>query len=216
VRRPIPPAQLEVRQWVPLLEAVARTATAKPGYHGTLAAGVLPVALDTCRALLQQRSAGVREGNTWGIVGGAVDSLAQPGHPSTAEDFAYLNAPGQEAEKDRALRETAAREFREETGRLPAQVLDPFYVFRPPSAPFEYHDFLGTVPAEFKPKPESGAAWEASGYAWVGIPDLLSAAEAGEYKGVPLHSGLRDALQDPAAQQLLKQADAQCQHGTLK
>lgn len=101
------------------------SALASTGFFGRQAAGCIPVAADTGRAMLVLRSGLVQEPFTWGTVGGAHHSW------EPAED---------------AVR----RELIEETGYDgPAEML-PLFVFR--SGSFSYSNFVAVVECEFVPE----------------------------------------------------------------
>lgn len=112
-------------------------------FWGKQGAGILLVAQDTGRVLLTLRSSNVKEPNTWGIPGGAMD----------------------EGETDPA--EAAKREASEELGFNGELIkLVPAYVFKIKN--FEYHNFLGLVPTEFEPTLD----WENSRALWFDIDRL--------------------------------------------
>jgi len=145
----------------------------------------------TRRVLLQKRSEGVRDGGTWGIFGGAVNSIGKMQDiPSNAEDYKwYQKHP---FEKERALRETALKELHEESGYDGTVELFEYHVFRDKGAPFEYHDFVGIVTSEFEPKPVEEADWEHSGHMWVDLDDLFCFEVA--FPGETLHPGFKESL----------------------
>lgn len=90
------------------------------------AAGVLFVASSTGRVLLALRSPYVRAPNCWSVVGGTINDGEKP-------------------------HEAALREAHEEIGYTGPVVLIPSLLYtRPPR--FAYHNFIGLVPTEFKPK----------------------------------------------------------------
>jgi 8-oxo-dGTP pyrophosphatase MutT (NUDIX family) len=95
----------------------------KTAYWGTSGAGVLAVAEDTGRFLVALRGKDTREPGTWGTIGGRRD-------------------PG-----DKTLKDTALREFREETGYEGDIDLVPVLDFEDPGR-FKYRNFVGVLPQE--------------------------------------------------------------------
>jgi 8-oxo-dGTP pyrophosphatase MutT (NUDIX family) len=90
------------------------------------AAGILFLAASTGRILLGFRSSAVRAPHRWSVIGGSIERGEGP-------------------------EEAAVREAREEVKYLGPIVLVPSYVYvRPPK--FSYHNFIGLVPAQFRPK----------------------------------------------------------------
>ena len=113
------------------------------GFWGNAGAGVLAIAADTGKILVQLRSGSVEEPYTYGVVGGAVKASDVSG-----------------------FERAASEEFEEETGaRL--QKLIPAFRFQ--SGHFVYQNFIGIVPSEFQPRMN----WEADGYEWVTWEELL-------------------------------------------
>lgn len=94
-------------------------------FWGSQGAGAIFMAEDTGRILLQHRSSYVNEPNTWGVIGGAIDSGEDP-------------------------KEAMEREVQEETGYHGPMKSESLYTFK--SGKFRYHNFLVTVPHEFEPK----------------------------------------------------------------
>lgn len=124
-------------------------------FWGKRGAGALLLAKDTGKILVLHRSRRVLEPGTWGIAGGAIDSRENP--------------------------ETAARrEIREELGYSGKVKMYPAYVFQ--KGTFRYHNFIGVVPAEFKPK----LNWENQGYRWVSPNELPK----------PVHFGLEALVRE--------------------
>jgi 8-oxo-dGTP diphosphatase len=93
-------------------------------FWGSQGAGAVFLAEDTGRILIQHRSAYVNEPNTWGVIGGAIDSGEDP-------------------------QEAMQREVQEETGYHGPMRVEKLYVFQ--SGKFRYTNFLVTVPHEFSP-----------------------------------------------------------------
>ena len=137
-----------------------------PDYWGRLASGVLPMARATRRFLLALRSQQVYEPGTWGTIGGKVEWGESP------ED-------------------AAVREFREETRSRAHVELLPLFIYSDEDAGFEYHNHLGVIPREFKPR----ANWETAAWAWLTL-DVLLAVE-------PKHFGLDALLADEESLQAL-------------
>lgn len=112
-------------------------------FWGKQGAGILLIAQDTGRVLLTLRSSYVKEPNTWGIPGGAMD------------------------EGETNPEEAARREAREELGFDGELIkLIPAYVFKIKN--FEYHNYIGLVPTEFTPTLD----WENSRALWFDIDKL--------------------------------------------
>lgn len=131
-------------------------------YWGRAAAGILPVARATGRFLVALRSGRVMEPHTWGVIGGKVE----PGESPT---------------------EAAVREFREETRSRARIELAPLFVYRDDDAGFSYHNHLGVIPREFKPRRN----WETDQWAWLSLEELLELE--------PKHYGLEALLSDEAS-----------------
>jgi len=110
-------------------------------FWGRRGAGALLLARDTGRVLALRRSRSVMEPRTWGIAGGAIDS-------------------GEDPEK------SARREVQEELDYYGPVEMHPAHVFQ--SDAFRYHNFIGIVPVEFKPR----LNWENDLYRWVDIDEM--------------------------------------------
>jgi len=121
-------------------------------FWGNFGAGVLPIAKDTGRVLLNHRSSAVNEPNTWGVWGGKVDDAE-----SGAMNFSAV----------------AQREFCEEAGYCGAIQIIPGYVFQ--THGFEYHNFFGIIPREFEPRIPAEHRWETQGWKWVSVDEIGSA-----------------------------------------
>ena len=121
---------------------------ADESFWGNVGAGVLPIAQDTGRILLNYRSAYVNEPHTWGVWGGKVDF----------EDGDY--------------QQEAQREFIEESGYAGSIRLIPSFVFR--TRGFEYHNFIGVIPKEFEPKIDRQHQWETESYQWFSLEELAN------------------------------------------
>lgn len=105
------------------------------------AAGVLFLARDTGRCLLQLRNADKRQRHTWGFFGGTLERGETP----------Y---------------EAIQRELREEIGFVPELTkLNPIDVFQSSDKNFYYYSFVAVVDQEFHPVLNK----ESAGYAWVNI-----------------------------------------------
>lgn len=107
----------------------------------TVAAGVVFLALDTQRCLLQLRNSDKRFKHTWGFFGGLCDKGETP--------FEALQ-----------------RELVEEIGFVPELAkLNPIDIFESPDKKFYYYSFAAVVEKEFSPILNG----ESAGYAWVNI-----------------------------------------------
>lgn len=137
-----------------------------PEYWGRTAAGVLPMARSTGRFLLALRSSLVLEPGTWGTIGGKVEPWEAPA-------------------------DAAVREFREETRSRARVGLLPLFVYRDKAAGFEYHNHLGVIPREFKPRTN----WETARWAWLTLDEL--------HVLKPKHFGLIALLADEASLRIL-------------
>jgi 8-oxo-dGTP pyrophosphatase MutT (NUDIX family) len=118
----------------------------KTAYWGTSGGGVLAIAEDTGRFLVALRGKDVREPGTWGTIGGRRD-------------------PG-----DITLKDTALREFREETGYEGDIDLIPVLDFEDPGL-FKYRNFVGVLsqePEELEHNDENEVL------AWVTYEELMA------------------------------------------
>ena len=107
----------------------------------TTAAGVVFLAKDTGRCLLQLREGNKRFNNTWGFWGGMIEDGETP----------Y---------------ECITRELGEEIGFVPElQKLNPIDVYQSKDKNFYYYSFVYVVEEEFIPSLNS----ESAGYAWIDI-----------------------------------------------
>jgi mutator protein MutT len=107
----------------------------------TTAAGVVFLAKDTGRCLLQLRNSDKRFKNTWGFWGGIIERGETP----------Y---------------ECIQRELTEEIGFVPELTkLNPIDVYQSKDKNFYYYSFVAVVDKEFIPKLNG----ESAGYAWVDI-----------------------------------------------
>ena len=108
----------------------------------TTAAGVVFLAKDTGRCLLQLREGTKRFNHTWGFWGGII-------------------------EKGETPFECIQRELEEEIGFVPElQKLNPIDVYQSKDKNFYYYSFVYVVDKEFMPPRING---ESAGYAWVNI-----------------------------------------------
>jgi mutator protein MutT len=107
----------------------------------TTAAGVVFLAKDTGRCLLQLRNSDKRFKNTWGFWGGLI-------------------------EKGETVYECIQRELTEEIGFVPELAkLNPIDVYQSKDQKFYYYSFVYVVEREFSPVLNV----ESAGYAWVNI-----------------------------------------------
>jgi len=107
----------------------------------TTAAGVVFLAKDTGRCLLQLRNSDKRFKNTWGFWGGLI-------------------------EKGETVYECIQRELTEEIGFVPELAkLNPIDVYQSRDQKFYYYSFVYVVEKEFSPVLNV----ESAGYAWVNI-----------------------------------------------
>ena len=108
----------------------------------TTAAGVVFLAKDTGRCMLQLREGNKRFNHTWGFWGGII-------------------------EKGETPYECITRELEEEIGFVPElQKLNPIDVYQSKDKNFYYYSFVYVVDEEFQPPKLNG---ESAGYAWVDI-----------------------------------------------
>ena len=117
----------------------------KRSYWGTSGAGVLAVAQDTGKILVALRSDHVKEPGTWGTIGGKRD------------------------DDDKNLRDTALREFTEETGYTGAIELIPALDYEDPGQ-FTYRNYIGIVPNEMR---EFNGNGENADLVWITFDELL-------------------------------------------
>lgn len=107
----------------------------------TTAAGVVFLAKDTGRCMLQLREGNKRFNHTWGFWGGII-------------------------EKGETPYQCITRELEEEIGFVPElQKLNPIDVYQSKDKNFYYYSFAAVVEHEFFPKLNG----ESAGYAWVDI-----------------------------------------------
>lgn len=105
------------------------------------AAGVVFLALDTGRCLLQLRNSDKRQRHTWGFFGGTI-------------------------EKNETPFEALQRELVEEIGFIPELTkLNPIDIYESKDKNFYYYSYAAVVEKEFSPKLNS----ESAGFAWVDI-----------------------------------------------
>lgn len=109
--------------------------------NSVVAAGVIFLALDTQRCLLQLRNSDKRFKNTWGFFGGLCNKGETP----------Y---------------EALQRELKEEIGFMPElSKLNPLDIYESKDKNFYYYSFAAVVEKEFTPTLND----ESAGYAWVAI-----------------------------------------------
>ena len=107
----------------------------------TTAAGVIFLAKDTGRCLLQLRNSEKRYKHTWGFWGGIIEG-------------------------DESPYEAIQRELQEEIGFVPElKKLNPIDVFQSTDHNFYYWSFVAVVDKEFSPTLND----ESAGYAWINI-----------------------------------------------
>jgi 8-oxo-dGTP pyrophosphatase MutT (NUDIX family) len=138
-------------------------------FWGNVAGGCLTICKLTKRILLNYRSNEVNEPNTFGLFGGKLDD-------------------------DEEIEYAVRREMYEETGYRGRLDLIPIYIFRNDNKTFEYHNFIGIVNQEFRPR----LNWESDGFKWVTFDELLNIE--------PKHPGLELLLQDKQSIEEIKKA----------
>jgi len=138
---------------------------AKPKYYGKIGAGVLAVAKDTGRFLIGLRGKDADYPNTWCGLGG-------------------------KAEENENLKQTAEREFKEESGYNGNIDLYPAYTFK--DTGFRFQNYIGQVDSEFKPIGDK----ENREFKWVSFKDLIRIK--------PKHFGLDIMLKDPKTINVIK------------
>lgn len=114
-------------------------------FWGDRAAGILPIARDSKRILLNLRSEYVNEPNQYGVYGGKVDG----------------------DETDLSL--VAKREFKEESEYSGEIEMIPAYLFKTADGAFSYQNFIGIIATEFEPEYD----WESQGHLWVTFDELM-------------------------------------------
>jgi 8-oxo-dGTP pyrophosphatase MutT (NUDIX family) len=125
-----------------------------------LASGILPIAENTRKICLAWRSPAVREGNRWGVIGGMCKVGSSP------EDSAVI-------------------ELIEETGYIGPIRLHRAFICR--LRGFEYHNFIGMVPAAFTFNPDEAFKWETSFLEWFTFRQVQTMIEE---KSSNFHKGL--------------------------
>lgn len=124
------------------------------------AAGVLFLAKDTGRCLLQLRNSDKRYKHTWGFFGGMLEDSETP----------Y---------------EAIQRELTEEIGFVPELAkLNPIDVYQSKDKNFYYYSFVAVVESEFHPTLNK----ESAGYAWVNIGNWPQPLHQGA-KQTLIHNG---------------------------
>lgn len=129
-------------------DAEHRAVLRKTGFWGKRGAGCLILAKSTNRILVPFRSVAVEQPNTWGTIGGAIDSDEEP----------------KDAVKREAMEECGY------TGKILKIV--PLYVFKKAvvtGGEFQYHNFLVVIPDEFTP----ALNWETEKFEWVTLDGLM-------------------------------------------
>ena len=112
-------------------------------FWGNIGAGILVYCSSTQRFLIDHRSEFVNEPNTYGVFGGKLDEGVEEN-----------------------IKETAQREFVEETGFKGSIKLIPAYIYK--TSGFQYHNFIGIIDKEFTPR----NSWESQGHLWLDWNDL--------------------------------------------
>jgi 8-oxo-dGTP pyrophosphatase MutT (NUDIX family) len=115
-------------------------------YWGTIGAGIVPFCVNTKRFLIGLRSGYVMEPHTYGGFGGKLDI---------------------DEGVDETIEIAAKRELSEETGYYEEIELLKGYIFKDNN--FEYHNFIGIVDEEFKPR----LNWENDKAIWITYQELL-------------------------------------------
>lgn len=129
----------------------------------TMAAGILALCTTTGRFLLMQRSPRQDNPLTWACYGGGEEDGEEP-------------------------RDTALREFEEETGHAPEfTALVELPTFK--KGDFQFHTFLGLLAEEFEPND----CWETFDVGWFPIDNLPT----------PLHPGQKWLFEHPRAKAYL-------------
>jgi len=129
--------------------------------NSTTAAGVLFLARDTGRCLLQLRNSDKRFKHTWGFWGGMM-------------------------EKGETPFESIQRELQEEIGFVPdLQKLNPIDIYQSRNKQFYYYSFVYVTDSEFHPELNS----ESAGYAWVDIGVWPKPLHQGAYNTLMRNGG---------------------------
>lgn len=153
-------------------------------YWGDGGSGVLPLARNTGRFLVNHRGADVNEGGTYGIFGGGI--FLDETNYENIEQVGMTDYPKQHALK----------ELHEETGYNGTINMIEVFVYKDKKinqkgeqCNFFYWNFVGLTPIEFPVSPNLGHAWEEGGNSkWVSFKELISIS--------PKHFGLESLLQN--------------------
>ena len=137
-------------------------ATGVSTLNSTTAAGVLFLARDTGRCLLQLRNSDKRFKHTWGFWGGMM-------------------------EKGETPFESIQRELQEEIGFVPdLQKLNPIDIYQSRNKQFYYYSFVYVTDTEFHPELNA----ESAGYAWVDIGVWPKPLHQGAYNTLMRNGGV--------------------------
>jgi 8-oxo-dGTP pyrophosphatase MutT (NUDIX family) len=169
-------------QWI-IDEASYRNKRNCP-YWGDGGSGVLPLAKNTGRILINQRGMGVNEGGTYGVFGGGI--FLDRTNFTDIDELGASDYPKQHA----------LEELREETGYSGPIQMKEVFVYKDNkvnqegvSCNFYYWNYVGVCPVEFPVAPGSGHEWEEGGGSrWITLNELTTIS--------PKHFGLESVLKN--------------------